>query len=392
MRYLPQTILKKIAFFLGALLLIPQLGTPPGLRAETRARQLRKEAAGVREEMKKKAEKVRSFTQEERDTLSSLNAVDLSLNHARKQVRISQTELRRLEKEIAENRSAAEALSRQIAETETYAVDRLVRLYKLEHLGQIHLLASARSLNDLFQRRKALERILMYDEQVLAKLEREKGTLRGVRVTLAGQKKEKETIDAEHRKQVRLLRHQKEQRRKLLANIRRKKSLARAALGALKNSAAQLSRTIRALESEPSEVKKGGFAAFKGLLNMPVKGKIRLFFGPHRNKEFGVMNFQSGINIEARRGDPVRSVAGGRIIYSSWFKGYGNMIIVDHGDHYYTLYAHTEELFRHKGDTVKTGEVLATVGDTGSMTGPGLHFEIRHHGTPIDPLKWLKKG
>ena len=68
------------------------------------------------------------------------------------------------------------------------------------------------------------------------------------------------------------------------------------------------------------------------------------------------------------------------------------MIIIDHGDNYYTVYAHAEELFSAKGDRVEAGQVVATVGDSGSMIGPNLHFEIRHHGKPINPLEWIKKG
>lgn len=125
---------------------------------------------------------------------------------------------------------------------------------------------------------------------------------------------------------------------------------------------------------------------------MPVKGKIKYFFGPYKNSKFNVVNFRSGIVIQADRGEPIRAVFDGKILYASWFKGYGNMIIVDHGDNYYTVYAHAQELFASKGDIVEKGEVVATVGDTGSLIGPNLHFEVRHHGKPVDPLKWIKKG
>jgi septal ring factor EnvC (AmiA/AmiB activator) len=105
-----------------------------------------------------------------------------------------------------------------------------------------------------------------------------------------------------------------------------------------------------------------------------------------------VQNFQKGIDIKAGKGQPVRAVRMGKVIFSGWFKGYGNMMIIDHGDHYHTLYAHAEELFKAKGEYVEAGEVIATVGDTGSMKGPGLHFEIRHHGKAVNPMKWIKKG
>ena len=103
-------------------------------------------------------------------------------------------------------------------------------------------------------------------------------------------------------------------------------------------------------------------------------------------------NFQSGISIKADRGEPIRAVYAGQTLFSSWFRGFGNLIIIDHGDHYYTVYAHLEELFKSKGDPVETGEVIATVGDSGSLHGAGLHFEIRHHGKPINPMGWIKQG
>jgi murein hydrolase activator len=80
------------------------------------------------------------------------------------------------------------------------------------------------------------------------------------------------------------------------------------------------------------------------------------------------------------------------ILYAGWFKGYGKMIIIDHGQHYYTVYAHAEELFKDKGDSVESGEVIATVGDSGSISGPELYFEVRHYGKPVDPLEWIRKG
>ena len=123
---------------------------------------------------------------------------------------------------------------------------------------------------------------------------------------------------------------------------------------------------------------------YKGLLNMPVKGKIIRLFGPYKNKRFNVINFRSGIDIAAEMGEPVRAVFSGKIVYASWFKGYGNMIIIDHGRNFHTVYAHVEDIFKAKGDTVETGEVIATVGDTGSITGPQLHFEVRHHGKPLN--------
>jgi septal ring factor EnvC (AmiA/AmiB activator) len=128
------------------------------------------------------------------------------------------------------------------------------------------------------------------------------------------------------------------------------------------------------------------------LLIQPVNGRIVSLYGPYKNPKYNITNFRSGIDITADNGEPVRSVFKGKVLYASWFKTYGNMIIIDHGKNYYTVYAHLEEAFKAKGDVVETGEVIATVGDTGSMTGAKLYFEVRHHGKPVNPIPWLKKG
>ena len=187
-------------------------------------------------------------------------------------------------------------------------------------------------------------------------------------------------------------------RTKLLADIRSQKALELAAIDALTQAANELDRKINSLNTKMNgayhneNISPMPFSDHKGLLIMPVNGKIINFFGPYKNQRYNITNFRSGIDIKAENGEPIRSVFQGKVLYSSWFKGYGNMIIVDHGKNYYTVYAHLEEAFKVKGDMVETGEVIATVGDTGSMTGAKLYFEVRHHGKPVNPLAWLKKG
>ena len=124
---------------------------------------------------------------------------------------------------------------------------------------------------------------------------------------------------------------------------------------------------------------------------MPVKGKILSFFGKFRNTTFNTVNFRNGIEIKTDMGEPIRAVGNGKIIFSGWLKGYGNLMIINHGQKYYTVYGHIEEFFKKKGATVAMDEIVASVGDTGSIIGPNLYFEIRRHGKPVDPMKWISK-
>ena len=358
----------------------------------------RKKTEDINRKIEKGRHRVLTFTREEAAIVSSLNHIDLALNKARKRVSALKFELTALRDKTIETTRASKSLKKRIKADEDYIFKRLVALYKMNWLGRIYVLASAKSMYELFKRKKSMETILAYDEKIRQNLLDNNAKLRQLLVRLNSQKTEKLSLEADLKKQIAVMSDERAKRSMLLANIRNKKSLELAALESLGQAAANLNQAIKSLslETGPLKQKKNispkSFSSLKGLLNMPVKGKIVLSFGPHKNTKLNVVNFQSGIEIKADRGEPIRAVFDGQILYASWFKGYGNMIIIDHGDNYYTVYAHAEELFASKGDTIDMGDVVATVGDSGSMIGPSLHFEVRHHGKPVDPLKWIKKG
>ena len=358
----------------------------------------RKEAKDINREIEKKTTELLRFTKKETSIVNSLNDIDLTLDKARKNASSLKTELADFEKEIKRATNTSQELQERIKTSEGYASKRLVALYKLNWLGKIYVLASAQSMYELFHRKKLLEQVLAYDENIWQNLIDNKEKLGQLLIELNVKKKEKLAVETDLKKQIEIMSLERQKRSQLLDDIRKKRSLKLAALESLKQAAADLDHTVISLKSgadltEPQKnISLKSFSSLKGLLNMPVKGKIISFFGPHRNKKFNLINFQSGIEIKADRGEPIRAVYDGRILYARWFKGYGNMIIIDHGNNYYTIYAHAQELFASQGDTVEMGEVVATVGDSGAMMGPSLHFEIRHHGKPVDPLEWIKKG
>ena len=96
-------------------------------------------------------------------------------------------------------------------------------------------------------------------------------------------------------------------------------------------------------------------------------------------------------DIEAAEGTPIRAVAPGAVAYRGWLKGYGNLLVLDHGDGYYTLYAHASQVLVDEGDQVKGGELVGRVGETGSVEGPRLHFEVRYQSRAEDPQLWLRR-
>jgi septal ring factor EnvC (AmiA/AmiB activator) len=361
-------------------------------------KRFKEESENISQKIKKGEAEILTFTKKEVSIVNNLNQIDLALNDAKGRAWKLEDDLVALEKQISETIRASKNLVKAIEENEGYVSQRVVSMYKLNWLGQLNILASAESLYDLFHRKKTLELILANDQNTMEKLLKDKYEHQLLLARLNSQKMKKISLEADVEKHIRLMSDKKEERESLLKEIRSKRTLEMAAIESLKQSAKELNRVINSLSKTtvPSEQTKKippkSFTSLKGLLNMPVQGKIVSFFGPYRNTKFNVVNFRSGIVIKADRGEPIRAVSDGKVLYANWFKGYGNMIIIDHGDNYYTVYAHAEELFTLKGDIVEQGEVVATVGDSGSLVGPTLHFEVRHRGKPMDPLKWIKKG
>jgi murein hydrolase activator len=341
-------------------------------------------------------EKVADFTRKETAIINALDETEKTLNRARKKVARLSSELKAIAQQIQDMEGQYRELEQRTDTTERYVAGRLTALYKLSWLGRFNVLASADSMFDFFTRRHAMQAILVQDETVMAQLAKDKSEMRTLLDQLVIRKHEKQVTTEDLNARIDSLNAEQTKREALLAEIRSKKSLQLAAIASSTASALELDRTVEALKtSDPRQdgaIAEKPFSALKGLLMMPVKGKIVSFFGQHKDRVLKVTKFQNGINIQADRGEPIRAVYSGKTLFSSWFRGFGNMIIIDHGDHYYTVYAHLEEQFKSKGDPVEAGEVIATVGDTGSLTGTGLHFEIRHHGKPMNPLGWIKKG
>ncbi|UCH20770.1 MAG: peptidoglycan DD-metalloendopeptidase family protein [Deltaproteobacteria bacterium] len=358
----------------------------------------RREAEEIERQLERREAKLRDITHKELGVLGSLNKLDLSMDKARRSIAINNSRLAVIEKKIAEKTEHYKNLTKQIKINEDYAAKRLVAIYKISWLGKMNILASAGSMHELLMRQRNLERILAHDEKVRQDLLEDKTRLKDLLDRLNEQQLEKQKLQANIRNQIKEISHKRADRNELLEEIRNKRSLQIEAIESLKQAAAELDQTIETLEVEidPTQqitnINMQPFSEFKGLLKMPVKGKIISLFGPYKHPKFEVTNFRSGIDIEAKKGAKVLAVFAGHIAYAGWFKGYGNMIIIDHGGSYFTVYAHLETLLKTRGDYVNSGDDIATVGDTGSMFGPNLYFEVRHHGEPMDPLEWIIKG
>lgn len=165
-------------------------------------------------------------------------------------------------------------------------------------------------------------------------------------------------------------------------------------LSRLEDEARQLQNLIKSIEklfvdAPESSISRTSFAKLKGKLAWPLKGKLRRLFG--RTKPQSDLRWQ-GVRIEAASGSHVMAVSHGRVAFADWLRGLGNLIIIDHGNSYLSLYGHNESLFKTAGDWVEAGEVISSVGSSGGEQKAGLYFEIRKKGKPQNPTRWCKSG
>ncbi len=207
-------------------------------------------------------------------------------------------------------------------------------------------------------------------------------------------------IASEQRVRRSELMRQQAERRRVLARVSGSLRDQRRAAKNLERDQARLSRLVdaigKALASPFDGLRNeklpepGGperqFIALKGSLRLPVRGQITNRFGKPRP---GGGPIWKGLFIRSPAGEAVHAVAGGRVVFADWLRGFGNLLIIDHGNAYLTIYGNNESLLRQVGEVVRTGELIATTGNSGGSQNSGIYFEARHEGKPFDPLRWV---
>lgn len=342
-------------------------------------------------EARRKAEETaaRLLAQQERSVLDTLAESETALREAEEEAR--RVDAERVEAQATLERArVAEAtaqarLDARLAELRP----RLMARERLGRTGALQILLASPSLQDLVKRRYLMDRILSRDLAMLtearaARAEREKA--RAARAVEAIRLEALAAEAADRRDQARARR---EERETLLAALRSARGFHERAAAEAGTQATKLAAFVSTLPPPAAAGRHAGFAARRGKLPSPAPGPVSVGFGRVVNPKFNTVTVQNGVDIAAPAGAPVRAVAPGRVVHAGWFKGYGNIVILDHGEGWHSLVAHLGAMQTAIGEEVDAGAQLGTVGDTGSLKGPYLYFEIREKGRPVDPVPWL---
>jgi septal ring factor EnvC (AmiA/AmiB activator) len=357
----------------------------------------KKELGGIKKKIAAEKEQIRDINRKESSVISQLNRLDQNLSRRERELKILKRKLKIVEQKVEKVNKDMGSLGQTINAQEGLLAERLEALYKFSDRGIAQVVFSTRSYHDLLTVKHYLAAILDQDQQLIENYRKRHTHIGNYRNQLQEDERDLHRLQQRAEAKRGEIRRDLEEKNRLLRSAREEKRIHLASVRELENASAQLEGLINRLEREiRSRAKEEvfhpsgkGFAALRGKLAFPVEGRILSTFGKNENPKFNTFTVQKGIEIETPLGAEIRAVHEGRVLYSDWFKGYGKIIIIDHGEGYYSLSGHLSTLLKNVGDVVRAGEIVALAGDTGSLKGPCLYFEIRQRGKPLNPLTWL---
>ncbi len=347
----------------------------------------------IQKKLSSEKQKVQEIIKKEGSILSELEKIDRALKLKReelagydKQLAQTRTKIRQVEGDIT-------ILSSKLESRKQFLKQRLRSLYKQQHGDIAVILFSARDYQDLIKKSRYINFIAYYDRKLMDLYSSEIKELNEKMQQMEVLKKELEIDKNQVKRKADEMQAERGKKDSLLASVKKERSSYEKMIKELEESSKRLLDLIKRLEEQelPPSITGKGFAALKGRLPWPLEGKILVPFGSYKNPEFNIPVFKNGIEIKAGTGEAARASAGGKVVYADWFKGYGQLLIINHGDGYHTLYAHLSEIFHKVGDTVKAQQAVGKVGESGLLNTPSLYFEIRYKGKPLNPVQWLKK-
>ena len=333
--------------------------------------------------------KIEKTAAREKSVLDTLDAMEREAARVKDRVRSLRVQEKDLKKKIALSEENLRRIRRQKERTAGWLALRSTALYKGGNVSYLKVILNSSGIEDLERRSYYLKKLAERDSELFTLStelylgEKEQtGVLRSAKTGLTSTRRELE-------ENLAVLTRKKEQKGLVLAAVRDKKEKNTRFLRELETSASHLASLLDALKIQ-AVTGESAFSTLKGSLKRPVSGRVTTSFGRNRNERFNTYTLSNGVTIQSAEGTPVRAVYGGKVIFADWFRGYGRIIILDHGSGYYTLYGHLSELKVAVGNEVEAEKVIALVGDSGSLQGAALYFEIRHHGKPVDPTPWFK--
>jgi septal ring factor EnvC (AmiA/AmiB activator) len=356
-----------------------------------------KDLEGIQRKIETEKRGISQVQKREGSILQSLGRIETELEKRNRELKIANGRMNAISQEMARKETETHRIVASIGERRELLKQRAVALYRwYKGVNPLVILGGDVSLGVFLQRKRYLEATVAFDRDLVEKLSEEIRRQKTLAVELAEKKKQLEGQREALREAKESVRRSAEEKKQILASLRREKATRAQALKELEQAALRLQKMMdeisRRAVAKPHEAPAGlGLDGMRGKLEWPVRGEVTSAFGKSKHPEFAAEVFRRGIEIEAPLGQEIKAVEKGRVAFADRFAGYGKMVILDHGERFFTIYAHLSEILKKTGDEIGRGEVLGLVGDSDSLAGVKLYFEMRKDGRSVDPMPWFRR-
>ena len=276
----------------------------------------------------------------------------------------------------------------------------LYQQYLAGNQEYLKLLMNAQDPNQVYRNLAYYQYLARERSKKLDELNRNLSDLDAISASLQAQLSTVSSLRAEQAEQKKVLEKQQRARKKVLAKVSYQLRKQRGEIHGLQRDETRLSKLVEDISNMLSQPRSffhneelpddrfdgKSFDQLRNKLVLPVRGTVTNRFGASRPE--GSIQWK-GLFIKSSSGQPVKAIAAGRVVYADWLRGFGNLLIIDHGNGYMSLYGYNETLLKQVGDELHGGDTIATVGNSGGNEDFGLYFELRYQSRPLDPMKWL---
>lgn len=383
-------MLKKITIAIGMFFIM--------LSSLSQAAPPREELKQIKKELNVHKKKLQETKKIEQDVIEDLKKVSRDINIIEKKIKNHRAKIKNLQLKIAETEKGIKSYSNQLEARKSYLLSRIKAMQRMHNQPDpLLIILMQEDTTKAFRLVKNTQKIINIDKKLIDQYQAELNSLIRQQTELqrlyASLKQEEQSL-----KKAEYDQKQKQREREiLLAKVRQNKALYEKKIAELENNAKRLTRLIQ--QTEQKEKKKGkygslperGFTQKRGTLIWPVNGQIVVHYGSQKDPVFNVPMFRSGIYIQASPGTSVKASAEGKVVYANYFKGYENLVIISHGDGYYTVYGNLGSMSVREGSYVKTGQAVGTVSEKSNIDTTAVYFEVRYRGKPLNPEQWLRR-
>lgn len=366
--------------------------------------------ADRKEELQQLREKISSLQQQMQETAASESAAEEALRQSERNISNSKRQLRQLQQkkqQADEKLSTLKQREQQLSHHLREQQQRLSSILRQQYQGgdneYLRLLLSHRDLNQTSRNIQYFKYIAQSRKKLLDNISNDLIELNRASTATQEQSDKLAQLSQQQQQEVGKLKEQQQIHRRTKARIAAQLKKQRNEISRLKQNENRLEKLIQNISKILKQPSTSGpstpgnttlpdgrfddlpFSKLKGKLALPVKGQLRNRFG---DKRADSRLPWKGLFLQAAKETPVKAIAAGQVVFSDWIRGYGNLLVIDHGQSYMSVYGYNNALYKQVGDQVKGGETIASVGNSGGNDTHGLYFELRHKSRPFDPMKW----